>query len=75
MACDDPHHCITCADEGVPMRVVAIDEERGLALCAAPDGERSSVEIALVGAVAPGDALLVHAGTALALLDPAEAGV
>jgi hydrogenase assembly chaperone HypC/HupF len=75
MACDDPHHCITCADEGVPMRVVAIDEERGLALCAAPDGERSSVEIALVGAVAPGDALLVHAGTALTLLDPAEAGV
>ena len=75
MACDDPHHCITCADEGVPMRVVAIDEERGLALCAAPDGERSSVEIALVGPVAPGDALLVHAGTALTLLDPAEAGV
>jgi hydrogenase assembly chaperone HypC/HupF len=75
MACDDPHHCITCADEGVPMRVVAIDEERGLALCAAPDGERSSVEIALVGAVAPGDALLVHAGTALTRLDPAEAGV
>jgi len=75
MACDDPHHCITCADEGIPMRVVAIDEERGLALCAAPDGERSSVEIALVGAVAPGDALLVHAGTALTLLDPAEAGV
>ena len=75
MACDDPHHCITCADEGIPMRVVAIDEERGLALCAAPDGERSSVEIALVGAVAPGDALLVHAGTALTLLDPAETGV
>ena len=75
MACDDPHHCITCADEGVPMRVVAIDEERGLALCAAPDGERSSVEIALVGPVAPGDALLVHAGTALTRLDPAEAGV
>jgi hydrogenase assembly chaperone HypC/HupF len=72
--CDDPHHCVTCSDEGVPMRVVAIDEDRGLALCAAPGGDRSSVEIALVGAVAPGDALLVHAGTALALLDPAEAG-
>jgi len=57
------------------MRVVAVDEDRGLALCAAPDGGRSSVEIALVGPVAPGDALLVHAGTALTLLDPAEAGV
>ena len=75
MTCDDPHHCITCADEGVAMRVVAVDEDRGLALCAAPDGERSSVEIALVAPVAPGDGLLVHAGTALALLDPSEAGV
>jgi hydrogenase assembly chaperone HypC/HupF len=72
-ACDDPHHCVTCSDEGIAMRVVAVDEGRGLALCAAPGGERSSVEIALVGVVAPGDALLVHAGTALAVLDPAEA--
>ena len=57
MSCADPFHCVTCADEGVAMRVVAVDEERGLALCAAP-----------------GDLLLVHAGTALAALDPAEAG-
>jgi hydrogenase maturation factor len=70
--CEDPHHCITCADEGVEMRVVAVDDARGLALCAAPGGERESVEIALVDAVAPGDALLVHAGTALARLDPTE---
>jgi hydrogenase expression/formation protein HypC len=73
--CDDPSHCITCADEGVAMRVVAVDDDRGLALCAAPDGERQSVEIALVGAIAPGDALLVHAGTALTRLDdPEEVG-
>ena len=70
--CEDPHHCITCADEGVEMRVVAVDHARGLALCAAPGGERESVEIALVDAVAPGDALLVHAGTALARLDTTE---
>jgi hydrogenase maturation factor len=69
--CDDPHHCITCSDEGVEMRVVAVDGDRGLALCAAPDGARSSVEIALVGDVAPGDALLVHAGTALMRLEAA----
>ena len=37
---------------------------RGLALCADEDGARSSVEIALVEPVAPGDALLVHAGDA-----------
>ena len=71
--CVDLHHCITCADEGVAMRVVAVDEDRGLALCAAPDGERSSVEIALVGAVAVGDALLVHAGTALTRLEVVRA--
>jgi hydrogenase maturation factor len=70
--CEDPHHCITCADEGVEMRVVAVDEARGLALCEAPGGARESVEIALVDAVAPGDALLVHAATALARLDPSE---
>ena len=72
--CEDPAHCITCSDEGVEMRVVAVDEARGLALCAAPDGARESVEIALVDAVAAGDALLVHAGTALARLDPTEVG-
>jgi hydrogenase maturation factor len=72
--CDDPDHCITCSDEGVEMRVVAVDDARGLALCAAPDGARESVEIALVDAVAAGDALLVHAGTALARLDPTEVG-
>ena len=69
-ACDDPHHCVTCADEGVAMRVVAVDDARGLALCETAGGAaRESVEIALVDAVAPGDALLVHAGTALAKLE------
>ena len=60
-------HCITCSDEGVPMRVERIDEVRGLALCAAGDGSKSTVEIALVD-VEPGDRVLVHAGVALAEL-------
>ena len=73
-ACDDPYHCITCGDDGVAMRVVAVDDARGLALCETADGgARESVEIALVDAVAPGDALLVHAGTALTKLDGAAA--
>ena len=72
-ACDDAHHCITCSDEGVEMRVLAVDDARGLALCAAPDGARSSVEVALVGPIAAGDVLLVHAGTALTRLEPAGA--
>jgi len=61
-ACGD--HCITCSDEGIHMRVERIDDARGLALCAADDGSKSTVEIALVD-VAPGDRVLVHAGVAL----------
>ena len=71
MSCADPHHCITCGDDGVPMRVLRIDEARELALCEDGGGVRSSVEIALVAPVAPGDTLLVHAGTALTRLDVA----
>jgi hydrogenase expression/formation protein HypC len=62
-------HCITCGDDGVPMTVVRVDGERGLALCADEDGSRETVETALVEPVAPGDTLLVHAGTALAHLE------
>jgi hydrogenase maturation factor len=73
VTCEDPYHCITCGDDGVEMRVVAVDGARGLALCEAAGGARESVEIALVDAVAPGDALLVHAGTALAKTEGASA--
>jgi hydrogenase maturation factor len=61
-------HCITCGDDGVPMTVIRCDADRGLALCAGDDGERSTVETALVDPVTPGDRLLVHAGTAIAPL-------
>jgi hydrogenase maturation factor len=47
------------------MRVLIVEADSGLALCADADGRRETVEIALVGPVAAGDALLVHAGTAL----------
>jgi len=60
------HGCITCGDEAVAMRVLKIDDDRGLALCADAGGQRSSVEIALVEPVSAGETLLVHAGTALA---------
>lgn len=66
-------HCITCGDDGVPMAVVRVDGTRGLALCAQEDGTRETVETALVDPVAPGDRLLVHAGTALVRLEPSEA--
>ena len=61
-------HCITCGDDGIPMTVMLVDEDRGLALCEDEAGARSSVETALVAPVAPGDSLLVHAGTALVRL-------
>jgi hydrogenase maturation factor len=64
-------HCITCSDEGCPLTVVAVDERRGLALCEDAAGTRSTVEIALVAGAAPGAVLLVHAGTALAVLEAA----
>jgi len=63
-------HCITCSDEGTPMRVERIDDARGLALCAAEDGSKITVEIALVS-VEPGDRVLVHAGVALTELSTA----
>ena len=66
--CETHHGCITCGDEAVPMRIVRVDEDRGLALCEDGDGRRSSVEIALVAPVGAGDELLVHAGTALGRL-------
>jgi hydrogenase maturation factor len=72
-ACLAAHGCITCGDEAIPMRVLRVDCARDLALCSDPEGERCSVEIALVGPVATGEMLLVHAGTALGRV--AERGV
>jgi hydrogenase maturation factor len=57
--------CITCGDEALSMMVLDVDRKRDLALCADATGRRSSVEIALVDPVMPGEVLLVHAGTAL----------
>jgi hydrogenase maturation factor len=65
VSCGD-EHCITCGDVAVTMRVLAVDEGRALALCCDETGRRETVEILLVGTVAPGDEVLVHAGTAIA---------
>jgi hydrogenase assembly chaperone HypC/HupF len=64
--CEPDAHCITCGDEAVPLQVLRVDQERELALCRNDEGEKTTVEIALVAPVAPGDTLLVHAGTAIA---------
>ncbi len=66
--CDMTTGCITCGDVALPLTVVRLDEDRGLALCADEDGNSETVETDLVAPVAPGDRLLVHAGTAIARL-------
>ena len=67
-ACDHTTSCITCGDVAIPLTVMRVDEERGLALCKDDDGNSETVEIELVAPVAPGARLLVHAGTAIASL-------
>lgn len=71
-ACHDlgSGRCVTCADEGTAMRVLALHPRGGsLARCAAADGIPTTVETALVGPLEPGAVVLVHAGVALARLD------
>ena len=64
-SCEHGTHCITCGDVAVPLRVLRVDDRRDLALCEDEHGEHTTVEVALVAPVAPGDELLVHAGTAI----------
>ena len=62
--CEDDH-CITCSDEGVPMRVVSVSDDG--ATCVEEDGTRhEGVAVDLVEPVAPGVRVLVHAGVAIA---------
>jgi hydrogenase maturation factor len=70
--CDHDTACITCGDVAMALTVLRVDEERELALCASDAGEKETVETALVGRVEPGDALLVHAGTAIQRLEEAS---
>jgi hydrogenase maturation factor len=65
--CDPDDHCITCGDDGVPMRVLRVDA-RQLATCLDDDGAHHLVDVELVGEVGPGDSVLVHAGVALVRL-------
>jgi hydrogenase maturation factor len=64
--CHPTDGCITCGDEAVALEVLAVDEERALALCTDAAGRHTTVETALVAPVRCGEALLVHAGTAIA---------
>jgi hydrogenase maturation factor len=64
-------HCITCGDEGIPVEVIELGD--GAAVCTDAAGNSHHVEIDLVGPVAVGDKLLIHAGVAIAHLQAAGA--
>lgn len=71
-ACDTRSGCITCGDEGVPMRVVAAHD--GTAICVDGQGTEHEVAVELIDSVSAGSELLVHAGVAIAALSaPAQA--
>jgi len=61
--------CVTCADEGRPAEVVGVAGD--LAEVRTPAGSEQ-VDTTLVGAVSPGELLVVHAGCAIARLAPAD---
>jgi hydrogenase expression/formation protein HypC len=60
--------CITCSDEAVPVRVLALRPD-DLALVLTEAGTEEEVSVALVDA-AVGDTVLVHAKEALVRLEP-----
>jgi hypothetical protein len=65
--------CVTCSDEGRLAEVlVAPDGPFGLALVRTATGEEE-IDATLVGAVEPGDLLLVHSGSALTSLSSSGA--
>jgi hydrogenase maturation factor len=69
--CDDGH-CVTCSDEGIPMRVLGRQPD-GVTLCADESGAEAAVMTDLVEPVEAGDLVLVHAGVALTRLEGAAA--
>jgi hypothetical protein len=68
-ACDD-EVCVTCSDEGRLAEVIlGPNSAYGDALVRTAAGEER-IDVTLAGLVSPGDLVLVHAGAALARLDP-----
>jgi hydrogenase expression/formation protein HypC len=66
-ACEVVDGCITCGDVAVPLTVV--DVAGADARCRDEQGREESVATELVGAVRPGDRLLVHARVAIARIE------
>ena len=69
-ACEVDGTCITCSDEGTVAEVLAIDASGAASVRTARGAEL--VDVNLVGPVAAGDLVLVHAGAAIAVVDTSE---
>ncbi len=69
----DPSGCITCGDVAVPLTVIDVVDGRN-ADCQNDDGAVERVATDLVGEVAAGDRLLVHARVAIAHLGSTPEG-
>jgi len=61
--CSVTEGCITCGDIAVPLTVVSMVDMD--ARCRDEQGREELVAVELVGALAPGDRVLVHAGVAI----------
>ncbi len=57
-------HCITCSDEGIPMRVLRAAAD--FAECRDEAGVSHEVATDLISGVGAGETVLVHAGVAIA---------
>jgi hydrogenase maturation factor len=62
-ACEPNGHCVTCSDEGIPMRVLELRDDA--AVCVDEHGGRHEVAVELVQPLRAGDEVLVHAGVAI----------
>ncbi len=69
-SCSAEPGCITCGDVAVELTVAAVDGAD--ATCHDDDGREELVATELVGELAPGDRVLVHAGVAIERLDREE---
>ena len=69
---EDSHFsCPACRDEGLPARVLALDEATNTAIVLLEGGERE-VALDLLDGVGIGDFVLVHLDMAIARLDAAD---
>jgi hypothetical protein len=64
--------CVTCSDEGRPAEVLQPPSSPFDPTLVRTAAGVEEVDTTLVGEVAPGDRVLIHAGTAIGRLEPTD---